>query len=47
MVNERYRRQSGIYIFSHPEFRDELEEIFDEVLASLPEGEAPAGLVVD
>ena len=35
-------RRNDLYIFSHPEFRDELKEIFDEVLASLPEGEAPA-----
>jgi NAD(P)-dependent dehydrogenase (short-subunit alcohol dehydrogenase family) len=35
-------RRNDLYIFSHPEFRDELKEIFDEVLAALPEGEAPA-----
>ncbi|HKQ77247.1 MAG TPA: SDR family NAD(P)-dependent oxidoreductase [Blastocatellia bacterium] len=28
------------YIFTHPEFKDELKAIFDEVLAALPEGEA-------
>ncbi len=36
-------RQNDFYIFSHPEFKEELKEIFDEVLDALPEGEAPAG----
>jgi NAD(P)-dependent dehydrogenase (short-subunit alcohol dehydrogenase family) len=35
-------RQNALYIFSHPEFKDELREIFDEVLNSLPDEEAPA-----
>jgi NAD(P)-dependent dehydrogenase (short-subunit alcohol dehydrogenase family) len=35
-------RAGDFYIFSHPEFADELREIFDEVLAALPSGEAPA-----
>jgi NAD(P)-dependent dehydrogenase (short-subunit alcohol dehydrogenase family) len=35
-------RAGDSYIFSHPEFADELGEIFDEVLASLPREEAPA-----
>ncbi len=30
------------YIFPHPEFRDELRELFDEILEQFPEGEAPA-----
>jgi NADP-dependent 3-hydroxy acid dehydrogenase YdfG len=34
-------RRNDLYIFSHPEFRDELEEIFNEVLNSLPKEEAP------
>ena len=32
--------RNDLYIFPHPEFRDELREIFDEVLAALPEGAA-------
>jgi short-subunit dehydrogenase len=35
-------RRNALYIFSHPEFKDELREIFDEALDSLPEEEAPA-----
>jgi NAD(P)-dependent dehydrogenase (short-subunit alcohol dehydrogenase family) len=34
-------RRNVLYIFSHPEFRDELREIFDEALNSLPDDEAP------
>ena len=34
-------RRNDLYIFSHPEFKDELQEIFDEVLDSLPREEAP------
>jgi NAD(P)-dependent dehydrogenase (short-subunit alcohol dehydrogenase family) len=30
-------RRNDLYIFPHPEFKDELREIFDEVLAALPE----------
>jgi NAD(P)-dependent dehydrogenase (short-subunit alcohol dehydrogenase family) len=33
--------KNRLYIFSHPEFKDELREIFDEALNSLPEEEAP------
>jgi NAD(P)-dependent dehydrogenase (short-subunit alcohol dehydrogenase family) len=36
-------RRNSLYIFSHPEFKEELKEIFDEALNSLPEEEAPAG----
>jgi len=36
-------RRNATYIFSHPEFKEELKEIFDEVLDSLPEEEAPEG----
>ncbi len=36
-------KRNNLYIFSHPEFKDELREIFDEALNSLPGGEAPAG----
>jgi NAD(P)-dependent dehydrogenase (short-subunit alcohol dehydrogenase family) len=35
-------RKNSLYIFSHPEFKDELREIFDEALNALPEEEAPA-----
>ena len=35
-------RRNDLYIFSHPEFKEELREIFDEVLDSLPREEAPA-----
>jgi NAD(P)-dependent dehydrogenase (short-subunit alcohol dehydrogenase family) len=35
-------RRNAFYIFSHPEFKDELKEIFDEALNSLPEEDAPA-----
>jgi hypothetical protein len=33
-------RANDLYIFPHPEFKDELREIFDEILAALPDGEA-------
>jgi NAD(P)-dependent dehydrogenase (short-subunit alcohol dehydrogenase family) len=35
-------RRNAMYIFSHPEFKEELREIFDEVLNSLPDEEVPA-----
>jgi NAD(P)-dependent dehydrogenase (short-subunit alcohol dehydrogenase family) len=31
-------KRNDLYIFPHPEFREELREIFNEVLAALPEG---------
>lgn len=31
-------RRNDLYIFPHPEFREELREIFNEVLSVLPEG---------
>ena len=34
-------RKNRMYIFSHPEFRDELRELFDIALNSLPDEEAP------
>jgi hypothetical protein len=34
-------RRNSLYIFSHPEFKEELQELFDEVLNSLPEESAP------
>jgi hypothetical protein len=36
-------RKNSLYIFSHPEFKEELKEIFDEALNSLPNEDAPAG----
>ena len=36
-------RRNDFYIFSHPEFGDELREIFDEALAALPDEPAPTG----
>jgi NAD(P)-dependent dehydrogenase (short-subunit alcohol dehydrogenase family) len=35
-------RRNALYIFSHPEFEEELREIFDEAIDSLPDEEAPA-----
>jgi NAD(P)-dependent dehydrogenase (short-subunit alcohol dehydrogenase family) len=35
-------RRNALYIFSHGEFKEELKEIFDEALESLPEEDAPA-----
>ncbi len=34
-------RDNRFYIFTHPEFRDELREVFDEVIADYPPGDAP------
>jgi NAD(P)-dependent dehydrogenase (short-subunit alcohol dehydrogenase family) len=34
-------RRNSLYIFSHPEFKEELREIFDEALDSLPDEAAP------
>ncbi len=31
-------RRNDLYIFPHPEFKDELREIFDEILSALPAG---------
>jgi NAD(P)-dependent dehydrogenase (short-subunit alcohol dehydrogenase family) len=36
---------NDLYIFSHPEFKEELKEIFDETLNALPEEAAPAARV--
>jgi hypothetical protein len=30
-------RRNAFYIFSHPEFRDEVSEVFDEVLSEFPD----------
>jgi hypothetical protein len=38
-------RRNDFYIFTHPEFRDELQLIFDEVLDALPEESAPGDRV--
>ncbi len=37
--------RNNLYIFSHPEFKEELKEIFDETLNALPEEDAPAARV--
>ncbi|MEZ5893330.1 MAG: SDR family NAD(P)-dependent oxidoreductase [Parvularculaceae bacterium] len=34
-------RDNRLYIFPHPEFRDELREVFDEIIADYPVGQAP------
>jgi len=36
-------KRNDLYIFPHPEFKEELREIFDDVLAAIPEGEADPG----
>ncbi len=36
-------RRNDMYIFSHPEFKEEMQEISDEILSYLPDEEAPAG----
>jgi NAD(P)-dependent dehydrogenase (short-subunit alcohol dehydrogenase family) len=35
-------RANRFYVFSHPEHKDELREVFDEIIADYPDGEAPA-----
>jgi Fe-S-cluster formation regulator IscX/YfhJ len=32
-------QRNDLYIFTHPEFKDELRTLFDEILAALPEEE--------
>lgn len=34
-------RENRFYIFPHPEFRDELREVFDEIIEAFPTGEVP------
>ena len=34
-------RKNSMYIFSHPEFKDEMKELFDIALNSLPDGDVP------
>ena len=29
------------YVFTHPEHKDELREVFDEILADYPDGDTP------
>jgi len=36
-------KRNDLYIFPHPEFKEELREIFDDVLAAIPEGEVDPG----
>lgn len=35
-------RENRLFIFPHPEFKDELREVFDEILDAMPEGEVDA-----
>ena len=35
-------RRNDLHIFPHPEFREELQEIFDEILAAVPKGDVDA-----
>ncbi len=35
-------RANKFYIFTHPEFKEELKEVFNEILEEFPKGEAPA-----
>ena len=32
-------RRNDFYIFSHPEFKEEFQEIFDEIIAAIPKEE--------
>ena len=36
-------RRNRLYIFSHGEFKEELQDLFDEVLESLPTEKGPEG----
>jgi NAD(P)-dependent dehydrogenase (short-subunit alcohol dehydrogenase family) len=36
-------RRNDFYIFSHPEFKEELQAIFDEALAAIPDEPTPSG----
>jgi hypothetical protein len=36
-------RKNRLYIFSHGEFKEELQDLFDEVLESLPTDKGPEG----
>jgi NADP-dependent 3-hydroxy acid dehydrogenase YdfG len=36
-------RRNDMYIFSHPEFKEEMREIFDEILSALPQEDVPEG----
>jgi short-subunit dehydrogenase len=35
-------RANRFYVFTHPEHKDELREVFDEIIADYPDGETPA-----
>jgi hypothetical protein len=35
-------RHNDFYVLTHPDHRDELREIFDEILAAFPDEPAPA-----
>lgn len=34
-------RTNRLYVFTHPEHKDELREVFDEILADYPDGDTP------
>jgi hypothetical protein len=34
-------RNGDFYVFSHPDHRDEVREIFDEIVAAFPDEQAP------
>jgi NAD(P)-dependent dehydrogenase (short-subunit alcohol dehydrogenase family) len=35
-------RANRFYVFTHPEHKDELREVFDEIIADYPDGDTPA-----
>jgi hypothetical protein len=35
-------RGNDFYVFTHPDHRDELREVFDETIAAFPDGPVPA-----
>jgi short-subunit dehydrogenase len=39
-------RANRFYVFTHPEHKDELREVFDEIIATYPDGETPPGRLV-
>jgi hypothetical protein len=39
-------RANRFYVFTHPEHKDELREVFDEILADYPDGDTPPDRMV-
>ena len=39
-------RANRFYMFTHPEHKDELREVFDEIIAVYPDGETPPDRLV-